>query len=203
VGSNRPGPRIADFLRGVPANIAAMRKLNDSLEGDLPLYLNDFQKAFPDFGCQNPIYLLVSLGAFDGGVRSVNDSPALLFGVDVIARIHSQDELGALFDHELFHMYHRQITGMGGGRGDPLYRALWEEGLATYVSGVLNPRVGESAILDGPEDLAARAKPCCLKSPANCSKIWTARPQISIRPSSWEAAHGRTSRRAPATTWGF
>jgi hypothetical protein len=133
-----------------------MRKLNDSLEGDLPLYLNDFQKAFPDFGCQNPIYLLVSLGAFDGGVRSVNDSPALLFGVDVIARIHSQDELGALFDHELFHMYHRQITGMGGGRGDPLYRALWEEGLATYVSGVLNPRVGESAILDGPEDLAAR-----------------------------------------------
>lgn len=158
VGSNGPSPRIADFLRGVPANIAAMRKLSDSLEGDLPLYLNDFQKAFPDFACQNPIYFLVSLGAFDGGVRSVNDSPALLFGVDVIARIHSQDELGALFDHELFHMYHRQITGIGGGRGDPLYRALWEEGLATYVSGVLNPRVSESAILGRPEDLAARAK---------------------------------------------
>jgi hypothetical protein len=41
----------------------------------------------------------------------VNDSPALLFGVDVIARIHPHEELGALFDHELFHMYHRQITG--------------------------------------------------------------------------------------------
>ena len=27
---------------------------------------------------------------------------------------------------------------MAGGMGDPLYRALWEEGLATYVSGVLN-----------------------------------------------------------------
>ncbi len=89
----------------------------------------------------------------------MNDSPALLFGVDVIARIHPQDELGAFFDHELFHMYHRQITGMGGGRGDPLYRALWEEGLATYVSGVLNPRVSESAILGRPKDLAARAKP--------------------------------------------
>jgi hypothetical protein len=159
VGSNEPGPRIADFLRGAPANIAAMRKLSDSLEGDLPLYLSDFQKAFPDFACQNPIYLLVSLGAFDGGVRAVNGYPALLFGVDVIARVHPQDELGALFDHELFHMYHRQITGMGGGRGDPLYRALWEEGLATYVSGVLNPGVSESAILGRPEDLAARAKP--------------------------------------------
>jgi hypothetical protein len=88
VGSNGPGPRIADFLRGVPANIAGMRKLSDSLEGDLPLYLSDFQKAFPDFACQNSIYFLVSLGAFDGGVRPVNGYPALLFGVDVIARVH-------------------------------------------------------------------------------------------------------------------
>jgi hypothetical protein len=31
--------------------------------------------------------------------------------------------------------------------------------LATYVSGVLNPRISESAILGRPEDLAARATP--------------------------------------------
>ena len=31
--------------------------------------------------------------------------------------------------------------------------------------------------------------------------VETARPQMSIRPSSWEAAHGRTSRPAPTTTW--
>jgi hypothetical protein len=151
--------QIANFLREAPANIAAMRKLSDSLEGDLPLYLTGFQKAFPDFACQNPIYFLVSLGAFDGGVRTVGGQPALLFGVDVTARIHPPDERGAFFDHELFHMYHRQITGVGGGRGDPLYRALWEEGLATYVSGALNPRVSESAILGRPEDLAERAEP--------------------------------------------
>jgi hypothetical protein len=159
----RGGPnlstQIANFLRGAPANIAAMRKLSDSVEADLPLYLSGFQKVFPDFACQNSIYFFVSLGAFDGAVRPVNGHPALLFGVDVIARIHPQDELGAFFDHELFHAYHRQIIGMGGGMGEPLYRALWEEGLATYVSGVLNPRVSESAILGRPEDLAARAKP--------------------------------------------
>ena len=161
VGSDAPDlkAQIANFLRGAPANITAMRKLSDSLEGDLPLYLIDFQKTFPDFACQNSIYFLVSLGAFDGAVRPVHGYPELLFGVDVIARIHPQDELGAFFDHELFHMYHRQITGMGGIMGDPLYRALWEEGLATYVSGVLNPRLSESAILGRPEDLAARAKP--------------------------------------------
>jgi hypothetical protein len=151
--------QIANLLRGAPANIAAMRKLSDSLEGDLPLYLSDFQRAFPDFACQDSIYFLVSLGAFDGAVRSVNGNPALLFGVDVIARIQPQDELGVFFDHELFHIYHRQIRGMAGGMGDPLYRALWEEGLATYVSGVMNPQVSESAILGRPEDLAARARP--------------------------------------------
>jgi hypothetical protein len=151
--------QISDFLAEAPANIAAMRKISDSLETSLPLYLGGFQKAFPDFACKNPIYFLVSLGAFDGGVRTVSGQPALLFGVDVTARIHPPDELGALFDHELFHMYHRQITGVAGARGDPLYRTLWEEGLATYVSGALNPSVSESAILGRPEDLAERTQP--------------------------------------------
>ena len=41
-----PGPRIAEFLRGAPANIAAMRKLSDSLEGDLSVHLSGFQKTF-------------------------------------------------------------------------------------------------------------------------------------------------------------
>ena len=67
----------------------------------------------------------------------MNDSPALLFGVDVIARIHPHDELGALFDHELFHMYHRSNYGHGRRQGrSALPRALGRR-LATYVSGVL------------------------------------------------------------------
>jgi hypothetical protein len=80
--------QIADFLVEAPANIAAMRKLGDSLETGLPLYLSGVQKVFPDFACKNSIYFLVSLGAFDGGVRTVSGQPALLFGVDVTARIH-------------------------------------------------------------------------------------------------------------------
>jgi hypothetical protein len=121
IGLGNGGPalntRVADFLEGAPANIAAMQKLSDRLQGDLPTYLSNFRKSFSDFACRNSIYFLVSLGAFDGGVRSVEGRPALLFGVDVIARIHPPDELGAFFDHELFHMYHRQITGVSGGWG--------------------------------------------------------------------------------------
>jgi hypothetical protein len=80
--------------------------------------------------------------------------------VDVIAAIHPRGELGAFFDHELFHAYHRQITGtMTAGMGAPLYLALWEEGLATYVSAVLNPKASESEILGRPKDLAQRACP--------------------------------------------
>lgn len=150
--------QIADFLRGAPADIAAMRSLSDSLDGLLPLSLSGFQKAFPDFACRNSIYFLVSLGAFDGSARTVNGEPALLIGVDVTARIHPPEEVGALLDHELFHLYHRQVTGVAGGMGDPLYRVLWEEGLATYASGVLNPGVSENAILGRPQDLAARAE---------------------------------------------
>jgi hypothetical protein len=44
VGSTGLGPRIAAILRSAPVNIAAMRKLSDSLEGDLSVYLSGFQK---------------------------------------------------------------------------------------------------------------------------------------------------------------
>ena len=91
--------QIANFLAEAPAKIAAMRRLSDSLETGLPLYLGGFQKAFPDFACKNSIYFLVALGACSGSVRAVGGQPALLFGVDVIAVIHPPDELGALFVH--------------------------------------------------------------------------------------------------------
>jgi hypothetical protein len=208
VGRDAPDlkAQIADFLRGAPANITAMRKLSKSLEGDLPLYLIDFSKDVPEFLlARTPIYFLVSLGVFDEGVRPVNGYPTLLFGVDVIARMGiRRTSLAALFDHELFHIYHRQITGMGGGRGDPLYRALWEEGLATYVSGVLNsPRRRK-------RDSASSGRPgFARQAPAASNRRRTAPEHGQHIPGSLsdllpgETAHGRTSHRAPATTWGF
>jgi hypothetical protein len=59
----------------------------------------------PDFRADQPVYFTISMGTFDGAVRDVNGSNALLFGVDVIARLYgSTANLSVLFDHELFHV---------------------------------------------------------------------------------------------------
>ena len=81
--------------------------------------------------------------------------PALLFGVDVMARTHDASDLEAFLQHELFHMYQPQMAKLG----DTLHEALWVEGLATYVSHVLNPHVPEPMILGLPRDMAEKTRP--------------------------------------------
>jgi uncharacterized protein YjaZ len=60
------------------------------------------------------------------------------------------------FDHELFHIYHSQFPDPGAE--DTLARALWREGLATYVAQALNPSVSERILFGLPEDMPARAR---------------------------------------------
>jgi len=121
---------------------ATMRELSGGIEAELPRQLALFRQYFPDFQCTTPVYFLFSAGAFDGAVRQVDGQTALLFGLDVIARIHG-DMLSPLFVHELFHIY--QPTDLPDGP-QKLYWAVWQEGLATYVSSQLNPEVPESGI---------------------------------------------------------
>ena len=133
---------LAEFVPGslkdVPPIEAAMRELSGRLAADLPGELAAFQKAFPRFQCSTPVYFLYSAGAFDGATRDVGGKSALMFGLDVIARL--KEELSPLVVHELFHVYHAQAVA-----DDPetFSWALWSEGLATYVSRRLNPNVPE------------------------------------------------------------
>jgi uncharacterized protein YjaZ len=64
-----------------------------------------------------------------------------MFGLDVIARL--KEELSPLVVHELFHVYHGEVVA-----DDPetFSWALWAEGLATYVSRRLNPKVPEQLV---------------------------------------------------------
>ena len=89
---------------------------------------------------------LFSGGAFDGATREVSGKTALLFGLDVIARLN--EELSPLVVHELFHVYHGEAVSE-----DPetIAWGLWQEGLATYVSRTLNPNVAEQAVCCLPE----------------------------------------------------
>jgi hypothetical protein len=133
-----PAEFIPRSLEGLPPIEAALRELSGRIAAELPGELVAFQKAFPHFQCSTPVYFLYSAGAFDGATRDVGRKTALMFGLDVIARL--KEELSPLVVHELFHVYHGQVVA-----DDPetFGWALWSEGLATYVSRRLNPNVPE------------------------------------------------------------
>lgn len=143
---------VVSSFEHVSVYIDGIRLISANIENTLPARLTSFQKTFPDFACSTPIYFLYSAGAFDGAVRDVEGKPALMFGVDEIARIHGQQD-SALFSHELFHVYHSQIIKE---QSEALYWALWEEGLATYVSRTLNPDLPENKICCLPDVSAVR-----------------------------------------------
>src|SRR3546814_12420310 len=52
-----------------------------------------------------PVYLDHSLGEFDGGTRSLLNGNFLLFGADVIARLHLDHDIHPFVDYALFPFY--------------------------------------------------------------------------------------------------
>jgi len=131
------------------------------IESRLPSYIREFRKTFPDFECSFPIYIVPSLGQLDGAGRVVDHRPALVFGVDNIAAEHTATTLPIFIDHELFHRYHFQAAGFSddNARNEVIWRTLWAEGLATYVSMALNPPATLQDALYLPKDLVRRAQP--------------------------------------------
>ena len=148
-----PSEFVPKTLAQVPELETRMGELSRKLAADLPSELDAFRKAFPKFRCTVPVYFLFSGGAFDGATRDVSGKTALLFGLDVIARLN--EELSPLVVHELFHVYHGEAVSE-----DPetIAWGLWQEGLATYVSRKLNPNVAEQAVCCLPEIDAVKAE---------------------------------------------
>lgn len=129
---------VGNSLDTMPSIEAGMRELSAKLSDELPRQIARFREAFPKFRCGEPVYFLYSAGAFDGGTRDVSGKEALMFGLDVIARL--KEPLSPLFAHELFHVYHAERIPKSP---EAFYWNMWEEGLASYVSDRLNP--GEPA----------------------------------------------------------
>jgi hypothetical protein len=154
---------IAKYLNDVTEYIPRMRIISDSIHHDFQAYANDFMLTFPTYSPKTTVYFMVSLFSFDGGTRTVNDKTALLFGIDGIVRYHpSDDNLKVFFDHELFHQYHEQIAPELTDDDAPIWTSLWEEGLATYVSRIMNPGSTEGQALMSPT-LAEKSKPILSK----------------------------------------
>lgn len=162
--------KIAKQLTELEALEPAFVAVAKRLPSDLSAAISAMRKAFPDFDPLVEIRLFHSLGRMDGGTRVLGGRYYLLFGVDVIARLHDWPDDRPFIVHELFHAYTDQKHGRDGrnphpvesieeertARAQPLYAALWEEGLATYVSEWLNPGASHASLaLDLPKGLEA------------------------------------------------
>src|SRR6267142_122442 len=61
---------------------------------------DSFKRAFPDLRPIGPVYIVHSLGEFDGGTRKVSGQGRLVFGADVMAQLHDCSDERPFFHHE-------------------------------------------------------------------------------------------------------
>ncbi len=140
-----------------PASAARIEELGAAIGPEFAAQQRRFLETFPDFVCDSRVEFGISLNRFDGHPAQFGGANHLLFGVDVIATLHGVQDMPALFDHELFHLYHRQVIGAAAPKGDdPAWWTLWVEGLATYVSQRMNPQLKPQEVLWYPRDMVAR-----------------------------------------------
>jgi hypothetical protein len=110
----------------------------------VPAFMAEFRRTFPDYKCDFTFFIAPSFGQMDGSAGFVNGQQLIIFAPDVIPRYHKLPELKVLIDHETFHIYHHQSTGVYGASAEAVpttLEALWSEGLATFVSWRMNPGV--------------------------------------------------------------
>ncbi|AXA93215.1 hypothetical protein [Massilia sp. YMA4] len=120
-------------------------------------YVNSFQARFPDYRYDGEIWLLHSLGEMDGGTRTLAGKDYLIFGADGLARFHAGGDDGAFFHHELFHTYHE--PALAACPETVVWKSLWTEGLAVYVSQQMHPKANDKELLtDFPAGTVAKTR---------------------------------------------
>jgi hypothetical protein len=146
-----------DFPPPTPERIAAMGRV---VGPQFAEQQQRFIRTFADFSCATEVEFAPSLLKFDGHPVEFDGKSHLLFGVDVIAVVHEPADMPAFFDHELFHLYHRQVIDAQAPQGeqDPAWWTMWVEGLATYVSQRMNPGLDAQQVLWSPKNMAARMR---------------------------------------------
>lgn len=143
-GQARFDQSIAESIDEFPAIRDRYIAKLKAFDAGLAQNMAKFKQTFPDLKAQHEIYLLHSLGQMDGGTRTLNAKPYLIFGADVMVTAHEgwKDE-AAFFHHELFHVLHEPNLG----RCEAMWCPLWIEGLATHAASTLNPGASEAELL--------------------------------------------------------
>lgn len=139
------------------ATFPGIRARYEQTERDFPRAyaagIRHFRAQFPGFRPTLPIWFVHSLGRMDGGTRTLRGRNVMIFGADVIARIHDSNDIGPFLDHEMFHVENAQWFK----DCDAMWCSLWQEGLATYAASVMNPGADDHRLmLDQPAPIRAR-----------------------------------------------
>lgn len=143
---NDPAVYNARILRALAAYAEARPRILEVSQRFAELFAParaSFEGQFGPFAARHTVYLLHSLGEMDGGQRSLPEGNVLVFGADVIARLHLDHDIRPFFHHELFHVFQGEtFSGC-----EVLWCGLWNEGLATYVAHRLNPGASDAELL--------------------------------------------------------
>jgi hypothetical protein len=142
--------RLLKGLKAYPDQRADIVRVAGEFDGMFQPARQTFEAQFGPMQGYPPIYLVNSLGEFDGGTRELPGGTVLLFGADMIARYHAAGDVQPFFHHELFHLYHqRRFAGC-----PQIWCSLWIEGLAVHVAKTLNPdATDEDLLLTQPEPI--------------------------------------------------
>lgn len=137
-----------------PLTDERLRAVANTVDRDFTAGQQQFLKTFPDFACQDDVAFGPSFLRFDGHeYRDDQGHGHMLFGVDAIASLHGPEDMPSFYAHEIFHIYHRQVIGAAAPDDSLTWWEMWEEGLATYVSQRLNPKLDAQHVLWLPKDM--------------------------------------------------
>lgn len=130
-----------NYLLELQRRSSTIRSLAHRFAAIRPGIVDRFVRMFPDFKpSQATVYSTVSRFRFDGKVPH-DRLNSLLLALDGMAKFHGKNApIAVIFSHELFHLYHFQLNPPPADPDQvPLYRLIWQEGLACYASSLLNP----------------------------------------------------------------
>lgn len=112
-----------------------------SFESSTRDQIKKLKRELPDFKVDTPIYGMISLDKFAGGVRLHEGKQLLAISFDKLAAIDR--DFAMVFSHEAFHVYHHQANPTMREElktsNDLLVAGMFIEGIATFAEGELNP----------------------------------------------------------------
>jgi hypothetical protein len=134
---------VLEGLKAYPEQRDGIQRVSREFGALIGPAQRSFEAAFGPMVGYPPIYLVNSFGEFDGGTRDLPEGNRLMFGADMIDKLHKSTPVQPFFHHELFHLLH----GRTFHECPQLWCSLWSEGLAVYVASRLNPKADDAALL--------------------------------------------------------